>query len=252
MDGISPTPQPPQQQTNIFLIGGLIGVLLLFLLLILNYFNILSLSRLFPNQLGFLPHREQNNRPISQPTHSPTNYSPNTFQYDTKKAKKILTQYIKENIKSEFLPQNLEIKQGLYIDNKVSSLKNMFGSYFSKNNAIISINFHYKENTNNPNDFFIFIQLTKLEKVTLTPDIANSLSSSYFINPYSPITNCDIKGTTSYCETFKIEKDGKIGFGAIIAQDPSKSPPKLTSIVFTCFIPKESKDYDTTQSCISP
>ena len=243
MDGISPSPQPPQQKTNIFLVSVVIGVLLLFLLLVLNYFNSLPLSQLFPNQLSFLPHRQQDNKPIPQPTQIPINYSSNAFQYDSEKTKTILSKYIKDTLKPELIPQTLEVKQGLSIDNRIEDIKYQFGAYVARNQESISVNFHYKENTNTPNDFIIFIQPSKVEQTTLNSTLANSLVSSYFINPYSPIVNCNTKGTTSYCEIFKIENDGKRGFGALIEQDKS--------IVFTCFIPKDSKDYDNQRSCIS-
>lgn len=254
MDGISHTPQAPKHQASKFLVGTSVAILLLFLLLFLNYFNILSLSLLFPNQLGWLPHKTQQVPPLdkSQPTSLPnSNYSSNIFQYDTEKAKTILNSYVKDNIKPEFLPEKLDTKQGLSIDNRAEDIKYQFGSYLINNNETISINFHYKEGTNIPNDFMIFIQPAKVDKTTVTADLANSLTFSYFINPF-PIESCNTKGATSYCEIFKIEADGKRGFGAIIAQDQSKSPSALTSIVFTCFIPKESKDYTTQKSCISP
>lgn len=251
MNGISPTPQPPQKRAGIILIGIIIVILLIPILLALNYSNIFSLSQLFPNQLGWLPHKTQ---PVPTPLPASTqeqNFSSNSFQYDTEKAKTILTQYIKDSIKPEFLPDNLEIKQGLSIDNRTEELNHQFGSYFTDNQTTFSINFHYKENTNTPNDFIIFIQPTNVDEATVTQAIANSLTSTYFHNPYSPIDNCETKGTTSYCENFKAEFNGKRGFGVLIGQDLSKSPPTLTSIIFTCFVPKESKDYNTQKSCIS-
>lgn len=58
--------ETPKENKSKSLIGfgivefGLVGAFIL-ILLILNYFNILSLSQIFPGQLGFLPHR-----PLSQ------------------------------------------------------------------------------------------------------------------------------------------------------------------------------------------
>jgi hypothetical protein len=52
--------QKSKQLLNVERIGArlLFGiVLLIFLLLVLNYFNIISLSSLFPNLFGFLPHK---------------------------------------------------------------------------------------------------------------------------------------------------------------------------------------------------
>jgi hypothetical protein len=120
----TPTPTSPHanEKQNMFAVQILILIFfLIFLTGILNYFNILPLSSLFPNYLGILPHKEQNNKPISQPTQTPVNYSPNIFQYDSKKAKAILTSYIKDNIKPEFLSQTLDIKQGLSIDNRLEA-----------------------------------------------------------------------------------------------------------------------------------
>ncbi len=47
------------------IVGIIIGVLVLFL--ILNYFNIISLSTLYPNQLGWLPHQPITQRVSSLP-----------------------------------------------------------------------------------------------------------------------------------------------------------------------------------------
>lgn len=226
---------------------------------VMNYFNILPISALWPNQFSFLPHRPvstKNNIGLTTyPKISPTpnlHYSANVFQYDSEKAKTLLTEYIKDNIKPEFLPAKIEVKQGLSIDNRQEDIKYQFGAYLVRNQETISINFHYKENANAPNDFTIFIKPSVVEQKTLNSTLANSLLSSYFVNPYSPIESCEKKGTTSYCEIFKIESDGKKGYGVLFGDDISASTPKLTPIVFNCFIPKESKDYDKQSSCISP
>jgi len=224
-----------------------VGIAIMLFFGLLNYFNILSLSKLYPKQFGFLPHRMV---PQLTPTQSP-NYSQTVFQYDVEKAKTIISKYIKDTIKPEFIPQALDIKQGLSIDNRVEDNKRQFGSYFTTSQATFSINFHYKENANTANDFTIFIQPSNVDETTVTQDIANSLTSTYFNNPYSPVDSCETRGTTSYCEEFKTETGGKRGYGVVFAEDTSVSPPKFTPIVFTCFIPDESKDYNITQSCIS-
>jgi len=252
MDGISPIPQPPKQRVSIFFVGTFIVILLL-LLLVLNYFNILSLSQFFPNQLGWLPHKAQP-MPSPQPTSTQSqDYTPNVFQYDTEKAKKIVSQYIKDTIKPEFISKTLIIRQGLSIDNRFEkSAKDQFGSYFTTNQATISVNFHYKESTNIPNDFMIFIQPSKIDKITLTPTLADTLTTSYLTNSYTPIESCTTKGATSYCETFKTEFNGKRGYGVLAGQDQTVSPPKPILIIFTCSVPKGSQDYVSQKSCISP
>lgn len=226
---------------------GFAAVMLFLLFGILNYFNLLSVSNAFPNQFNWLP-RQINNLTIEQNvTPSPANFTPNTFTYDTAKAKTLLTQYIKDAIKPEFLPANIEIKQGLSIDGRTEDIKYEFGSMFTANQASFSANFHYKEKTSTSNDFSIFIQPESITQATATAPLANSLLSSYFTSPYS-ISNCQQKGTTSYCENFQTLTEGKRGYGIISAKQGIKS----ISIVFNCFVPKESKDYDALKSCITP
>ena len=243
MDG--QTPVPPKKGFLLEIV--FVAVILVILFGILNYFNILKLSEIFPNYLGFLPHIKQNNKPGPNPTQIPAN-----FQYDMEYSKTILIKYVKEIIKPEFLPENLDIKQGLTFNNSVDEkLKNLFGSYIKNDNETISVTFNYIENTFLPSDFKILIHPIKTEQTTLNVALANSLISSYFINPI-PIEKCDSIKTTSYCKTIKTESEGKREFGVIIGLDSSKSPPVPVSTIFTCFIPKENILYDRINSCVSP
>ena len=76
-----------------------VGITLILLFGILNYFNILPISKIFPNQLGFLPHKQSqqsqqlSNVAMKQSLPSP-NYSSTVFQYDIVKAKKEFIVYI--------------------------------------------------------------------------------------------------------------------------------------------------------------
>lgn len=233
----------------------LIGIVIVFVIGILNYFNIFPLSKLFPNYLGFLTHKNQQVSPITNSQSTPNstaNYSANVFQYDSEKAKTILTKYIKDTIKPEFLPENLDIKQGLSINNTIDEKrKNLFGSYIINKNETISITSNFIENSNTPNFFMIFIHPSKTKQSALNLALANSLVSAYFKNPIT-IAKCNTNGTASTCKEIKIESEGKREFGALIAQDTSKSPSIPVSTIFSCFIPKESNVYDSIKSCISP
>lgn len=229
-----------------------VGVVLFLLFGTLNYFNILSISNVFPHQLGWLPHKTSQNKtpskPNSQLTPDPVlNYSSNVFQYDAKKAETLLTQYLKDNIKPEFLPAKIDIKQGLSIDNRIEDIKYQFGVYLLNNKETISANFHYKENTNDPNDFSIFIEPKTVSGTTATVSLANSLLTSYFTNPFS-ISSCQTKSTTSYCENFQTLDEGKKGYGTVFLYQGAK----LTPLVFNCIVPKGNKDYDSRNSCITP
>lgn len=243
---------PPQKKKSLlkvlpFLEVGVfeisfVAVILLLLFGILNYFNILSISDVFPNQLGWLPRKE-----VSTDT-SPTNFTPaqqkvptGTFQYDTKKAETLLTKYIKDTIRPEFLPSKLEIKQGLTIDGRTEDIKYEFGSSITASDATISVNFHYKENSNMPNDYVIFIQPSTTQ-TTATASLANSLLLSYFAAPYT-ISDCQARGGGTSCENFQIIPEGKKGYGVLVGSGGN--------IIFTCFIPKESKDYESFSSCLA-
>lgn len=211
----------------------------------LNYFNILSVSKLNPQLFGRLPHKPYivvSNRATTTPTPTPT-----IFPYDSKTAESLLAQYLKETLKPKFLPAKIDVKQGLSIDNRNDNIMFEFGSSFTIDKNNISATYHYKENTNIQNDFSIFIQPENVTQATATAALANSLLSTYFKNPYS-ISTCQTKEATSYCESFKTTTEGKTGYGIALNNTNSK----LTSIVFTCFIPKPSKDYNALNSCISP
>lgn len=215
----------------------------------LNYFNIFPVSSTFPEYLSWLPRKAPNGASPRQNKLSFTPAKPTItpeFQYDTKKAEAILTQYIKDTIKPDFLPAKLDIKQSYQIDGKPGP-EHGFNFYYKTNNLLISSTFHYLERSNAQDGFSIFIQPPNIQETTASASLANSLTSLYFNNPYSLISNCAAKGTSSYCENFKIESNGKKGYGIVFGYDNGK----FTSLVFNCFLPKESKFYSQ-NSCISP
>jgi len=228
---------------------GFVAVVLFLLFGVLNYFNILSVSDAFPKYLSWLP--RQNNTL----TNNPLNYSPiptptptqTGFQYDTKKAEILLTQYIKDTIKPEFLPEKIDIQEGLTIDGRMENVKSQFGFSLTNPKETVSANFHFKENTNTSNDFSIFIEPKTVDGTTATVPLANSLLNSYFTNPYA-ISSCQTKGNTSYCENFQALNNGKQGYGIVFVNQGAK----LTPLVFNCIVPKENKNYDSRNSCISP
>src|SRR3989344_2673404 len=98
-----PIPSPmssnvkPERKKRLLFQIGFISIVLVTLSIILNYFNTLPVSKLLPNYLGFLPHKpyeqiqDKKNPPVKKPSSfSQINYNPNSFVYDTKKARTIL------------------------------------------------------------------------------------------------------------------------------------------------------------------
>src|SRR3989344_997017 len=221
---------------------GFVAVVLFLLFGVLNYFNILSVSDAFPKYLSWLP--RQNNTL----TNNPLNYSPiptptptqTGFQYDTKKAEILLTQYIKDTIKPEFLPEKIDIQEGLTIDGRMENVKSQFGFSLTNPKETVSANFHFKENASASNDFSIFIQPKTVDGTTATVSLANSLLSYYFVNLHA-VSSCKTKGTTSYCENFQTENDEKRGYGIVFIYQGAK----LTPLVFNCTVPKANKNFNT-------
>jgi hypothetical protein len=199
------------------------GLLLLFG--ILNYFKILPISDVFPNQLGFLP--SQTRKTIITP---PAKSTPDNFIYDSAKAKELLIKYLKDTIGSELIPSKIEVKKG--------SLD--FSAKYTIDQVTISATFRYTQKTNVPDSYGITIRGGDLDKTDPTAPLTNRLLSEYFLNPYA-VSDCQTAKIASFCEKFQTTDNGKQGFG--MATD------KSSSILFSCFLTKESDYYGQT-SCI--
>jgi hypothetical protein len=223
--------ESPNKKNRLTEIVLIVAVILVCIILGLFYFDILPIPLKLPGQT---------NKPTPVP-------KPTAFQYDSAKAKTILTQYIQDALKSELLPENIEVKQGMSTNGDIVDIQYEFGSRFTALESTVSADFHYNENTNVPSDFWIFIQPKNINQTTATPFLANSLLSSYFTSPYA-ISDCQTKGITSYCENVQILTEGKKGYGIAFI----KEGPRITSFIYNCFISKESKNYNKSNNCITP
>jgi len=221
---------------------------ILLLLGVLNYFNIFSISNFFPKQLDWLPRQAVVQKKLlytpAKPTLAPTSA---VFNYDTEKAKTLLVQYVKDVINPNIIPANIEIKQELDQDGKVEGPTYQFGSFLNTKDYILSTNFRYEEGNNLPNGYGIIFKLTSITQATATASLANQLLSNYFKNPFF-VSNCQTKQTMSYCENFQITDNGKTGYGIAIA----KQNTKPIVILFNCTVLKNSTNYSSLTSCVSP
>lgn len=219
----------------------IIGVLVIFG--VLNYFNILSLSRLYPNLFGSLPHKQISKTNLSfGPT--PT---PKTFLYDWNNAQMILEKFIKENLKPEFLPAKIQSEQGTIATDSGKGTEYEYGVKWKKNNLFIVGFFHYGLKTNIPSDYEFIIQDNSIQNSTATVGLAQELIQKYLKGIPDNLTFVcktfsDTK--TTYCvSNMRITSSGKNGFG--LAIDPIHNWTLLTS----CFIPKNGIYFDKWQSC---
>lgn len=230
-----------------------VAVVLLLLFGTLNYFNILPVSDVFPNQLGWLPRQQSKLASQGESLQSYQNKIPpaSQFVYDTAKAEVLLTQYIKDTIKPEFLPDKIEIKQGLYSNNKSVEYPYEFSFILAKKELTIYAYLNYQRNTNIIGDMEIFVDVSnsRVLQSTITASLSNSQVSQYLLKPSSLLTetNCVADERKSYCQIFETQENNKSGFGFVIYNNVVST----AKMVFSCSIPKESGYYNEAKSCIA-
>ena len=256
-------PQPPKKgflKALVLLEVGLfeflfVGIVLVLFFGILNYFNILRISSVFPNQLGWLPHKPyQQSTSIVLPSPQPIkpqapSYSPNVFQYDTQKATTILTKYIKDTIKPEFLPSKIEVKQNLISSGKQDGTDYEFGSNWKLKDIVFNATLHYLSQTNYLRDEEFYINPAGIASFTVNNTNSEALARTYLNNiPDSINFDCGVyQQTTSFCEHLETKDTGKNGFGVVSGKDESN---KNTLFIFSCFIPKNDSYYPKRTSCL--
>lgn len=252
MDEQIPQVQHPEWQTR-YLVILFAGFTLILLIGILNYLNVFPLSKLLPNYLGFLPHRvyeePQKEKASSLRQSSAAFPSPSaTFAYDAPKANTLLSKYLKDKIKSDYLPGKIEVKHKLIASGKQEGTDYEFGANWTINNTFFQSNFHYEIDTNNVSDIHFSVQPPDIKETVVNASLAKSLTSAYLKNiPESPKFNCGtFQATISFCENFQTTDLGMEGFGLVIG----KAQPNNTVFIFSCFIPKDSRYFNTRTSCL--
>ena len=167
--------------------------------------------------------------------------APTGYKYDTEKAKTLLTQYVKNTVKPEFIPTDLKVIRDSPPPGSPSSTPPSFTMFLNSN---ISAKIAFEKDSSKPVSYFIFIQPKSATEST-TASQANSLISTYFIDPYI-VANCQTKGTATYCENFQTVTSGKKGYGIMVGDFGGKTQ----AMTYSCFTPKESLSYKNQESCI--
>lgn len=250
-------PESHSKGVNIFGIGGFIAIIVaLILIFLLNYFNVLPLNILFPSQLGWLPHKQEVTRTFYEPKISPT-MPPNTkiptvstrFSYDKIRAEKTLESYIRDNIKEDFLPPKIDIKQNLIASGELTGTDYKFGANWESNDTIFNAGLHYIKNTNDLRDTEFLIIPPNTQNIPVDSTGSANLVKDYLKNIPETITfDCgEFKATTKFCEDFRIKETGKSGFG--IAKSIDESGNNIT-LIFSCFIPQNDSYYTKRTSCL--
>lgn len=195
--------------------------------------------------LNLLPSKSSKQN-VNQPVAStPT---PDIYNYNAKKANTLLTQYVKDALKPELLPENIEVKQGIGLPKQLqqlSGVSNRFGSSFVIKKSVVSVNFDYKKSTDVADIYNISINPENANQASPTAFLTNSLLKSYFANPPT-VSGCqqDLSRKAIFCESFQISDKGKVGYGIVQISGITNA--------FSCFIPKESGRYQRAKSCFTP
>lgn len=251
---ISTQASPPH--ASFIYIGAFIGIVFLILIFTLNYFNILSISTLLPNQFGWLPHKEKvainskkPNEKFSQNQSAPTPTGYIKFPYDTTRAARILKDYITNNIKETHIPPKIDVQQHLLSTGELKGTDYQFGANWTSDDAIFNAVLHYIKHTNDLRDteFFIIPQNTK--DILVDPTNSARLVKNYLKNiPQTVNFDCGVfEKTTRFCEHFTINDAGKSGFGIVRGKDNDDSD---ILFIFSCFFPKNDSYYNRRTSCL--
>lgn len=201
---------------------------LLFLIFgILNYFNILQLSTIFP-KLSFLPHFSQ---PVQETTLAPQ------VNFPTRDAHSVqLIDYIKQTLRPAYLPFN--ISQPSFM---IQHRANLYAADWTIKNTTASFSLITNAATNDIVE--LKFVLGPLPPAIIATSAAEQLTAKYFQQALLGTFTCKSVKSFSYCEKFAIQPNQKTSYGII------KTTDDKTISLFGCQIPISSVSAQRT-SCI--
>lgn len=216
--------------TSIF---GALGIIII-IFIALNYFNVLSLSDLYPKYLSLLP-RQQSTQTTTKPILIQPNITTNSPFIDKNKAKTIVSSLIKSSIQIKYQPELVTLKPG--VSDSTSLLDGSFHASWDIDNgtgAAILILSQDKKNLDTIRLGFVVPVIAS----TLTPVSVKSYSTQYFSINTAESWGCTssingLKGT--YCESFWTTKD-KIKT-SVYVRNPSMDNSKTATIILCQIYP---------------
>lgn len=167
----------------------LLGLLILFG--VFNYFNLLPISKIFPNQLGFLPHRPyQQGGTATRPSNT---LIPNQQMSKSNTPpvpaviKKDIQSFAKSYIKSSLSLPSLDVKPATLANGTILD-PNRFGAYWAIGNGVsISISARYGQDLV-AQDRSVLVAFP--ESINLNNLTADSNTSKYFLVQAKGTWNC--------------------------------------------------------------
>jgi len=220
-------------------------VFLIILFGILNYFNILPLSKLFRDQLGFLPRRDVPTGTSQQPQ-QPSNVTLSPGE----QAKQALINFLPTILNPSVLPKSdsdISLKQNEGLVESFSASWNVEEGTVS---AILVLAPEYK------NIVQSYLSLSQTENVSPSVELAQTTTSQFFLTQPKGKWGCKpiYINTMTFCENFWEEESGeRLGLGIIGVS------PEGSNLVFFCQHNKNSKlyswkscEYEFAQTGVTP
>jgi len=234
------SPVPNGTGKGLFLEVIFVAVFLAILFGVLNYFNILKLSKLFPNQLGFLPRREIPTGTSQQDNNTtiPSTVSPSD------QAKQALASLLLTIITPSFVPKSpsdITVFQGKTArEESRASWEARDGNQSAR----------FISSTDGKQIIQLYILFDYNSNASVSADLTKETVSQFFsLVPKEPFSCKLLSSKANYCESFWEEPNGtKRGIGMHEYKPFSSRTNKTT--VFFCQFKKDSKSYSW-KSCAS-
>ena len=222
-----------------------VGVVIALLFGTLNYFNILRLSELFPNQLDFLPRRNvptgtsQQSQQYSNVTISPTTANPSNL---TQQAKKTLLDTLPNILTPILMPESSQIT--------IKQDKNPLGKTFisswntkeATESSVVAIFI-----TTDSNISQLYLSLERPQNTPPSVDLASTITPQLFsVQPKGKWGCKPLSNSMAYCENFWEENDGirrGLGIKGLFTQGANLIRGQSEVMLVFCEHTKESKLY---------
>lgn len=240
-------PAPQQQKKNkglAFLEVGIFEIFFAVLTLaiffgVMNYFNILPISQIWPKQLGFLPHRPYQQSKQSNPVKPPLadNGAGNTTMIA---AKQTLIEFLPTILTPSFLPQS---SSDITLTEDRDDKDRINASWTNKGEGGGTLWAVFPKTPNFQKITSLDVFFEQIQTASPSVELAKSnISQVFSINPKGEwkCRKDSLNERALYCENFWEEKDSKRGLGFLII---NTSPFRGRLVFSFCEHSKESSFY---------
>lgn len=176
-------------------------IILILVFGILNYFNILRISDLFPNQLGFLPHKPYEQSLVSETSTPIKQQASKAIVPTAESAKKVLIEVLPNILIPSLIPNTSQI-----VVKPDKHIKEVLKESWETNQGTISATLFTLPDEKNIASLHLFI--TKEENATPSPELAETTTTQLFVVTPKGEWGCKPLNQNVYCENFWEEENG--------------------------------------------